>query len=243
MDPGRAGPAWFIAVLLAFDLAAASIYGLVRAREAAVPPTEPPPRVFAMLSVASVAAFLPFLLVFGPTRWFAAGPFAIQASRVGLYATYFLAGVLSGRHGPNFVLKAASRMRRSLWAALTVLLFGVLVAEQAARLHGALALPRVEWLVVYGCSFVLFCAAANLMWFAVFSRLGPGHAGARESFVACAYGIYLLHYPFVIWIQFALLDVPLAAIVKASLVFSLAIGLSWSATALLRRVPPIARVI
>ena len=46
-----------------------------------------------------------------------------------------------------------------------------------------------------------------------------------------AYGIYLLHYIFVVWLQYAWLGVGLDAIGKASIVFAGALALSWAASA------------
>jgi hypothetical protein len=43
-----------------------------------------------------------------------------------------------------------------------------------------------------------------------------------------------------VWLQFALLGLALPALVKASIVFSVTLALSWSATAALRRVPAVA---
>ena len=40
-----------------------------------------------------------------------------------------------------------------------------------------------------------------------------------DSLRGNAYGIYLVHYAFVTWLQYALLHAPLAAMVKAALVF------------------------
>ena len=55
--------------------------------------------------------------------------------------------------------------------------------------------------------------------------------------------MYLVHYPFVVWLQFALLGLALPALVKAAIVFSATLALSWSATAALRRVPAVANII
>jgi hypothetical protein len=53
----------------------------------------------------------------------------------------------------------------------------------------------------------------------------------------------LIHYAFVSWLQYALLRTALPAIAKGSLVFSGTVLLSWGATAALRRIPAVARVI
>jgi surface polysaccharide O-acyltransferase-like enzyme len=51
------------------------------------------------------------------------------------------------------------------------------------------------------------------------------------SLSASAFGIYLLHYPAVTWLQFGLLNQPLSAPLKATLVFLGALALSWALTA------------
>jgi len=55
--------------------------------------------------------------------------------------------------------------------------------------------------------------------------------------------MYLIHYPLVVWMQFALLDTALPAIVKAAIVFSIVVAGSWIATAALRSIPFIARLL
>jgi hypothetical protein len=55
--------------------------------------------------------------------------------------------------------------------------------------------------------------------------------------------MYLVHYPVVSWLQFALLRSTLPAAVKAAVVFAGAALVSWAATAALRRIPAVGRVI
>jgi surface polysaccharide O-acyltransferase-like enzyme len=64
-----------------------------------------------------------------------------------------------------------------------------------------------------------------------------------DSLAVNAYGIYLLHYPAVTWLQYALLDLQANAVVKATLVFFAALLLSWGCTIALRRIPGVARII
>jgi hypothetical protein len=47
----------------------------------------------------------------------------------------------------------------------------------------------------------------------------------------------LLHYVFVVWLQYALLGVALFAVAKGTLVFAAALLLAWAATAALRVIP------
>ena len=56
-----------------------------------------------------------------------------------------------------------------------------------------------------------------------------------DNFSENAYGIYIFHYGFVIWVQFSLLSQPLPAVVKFFITFSIALTASWFLTALLRK--------
>jgi surface polysaccharide O-acyltransferase-like enzyme len=64
-----------------------------------------------------------------------------------------------------------------------------------------------------------------------------------SSLSANAYGIYLLHWPIVIWLQIALLRVALTPIAKGLLAIVMGFGLSWLASVLLRAVPGVSRVL
>jgi len=64
-------------------------------------------------------------------------------------------------------------------------------------------------------------------------RPGP----IRDSLAANAYGIFLLHYFCVSWLQLALLDVEISGWLKATVVFAGALTISWSLSAVLRRAP------
>ena len=58
-----------------------------------------------------------------------------------------------------------------------------------------------------------------------------------------AYGIFLTHYIFIIWLQYAVYDYSWPAFVKFAIVFGGTLALSWAVTALLRRIPIVARMI
>jgi peptidoglycan/LPS O-acetylase OafA/YrhL len=58
-----------------------------------------------------------------------------------------------------------------------------------------------------------------------------------------AYGMFLVHYPIVLWLQYWLFDFDIPAIVKAVVAFVLTVVLSWAATAALRRLPGATRVL
>jgi len=58
-----------------------------------------------------------------------------------------------------------------------------------------------------------------------------------------AYGIYLLHYIFIIWLQYAVYDYSWPAFVKFAIVFAGTLSMSWGLTVLLRKIPVVARMI
>ena len=61
-----------------------------------------------------------------------------------------------------------------------------------------------------------------------------------DSLKSNAYGMYLIHYLFIVWLQFAMLATNLPAILKAAVVFAGTLALSWAATAALRQVSAVA---
>jgi surface polysaccharide O-acyltransferase-like enzyme len=64
-----------------------------------------------------------------------------------------------------------------------------------------------------------------------------------NSLSANAYGIYLVHYIFVIWCQYLLLGMDLPALAKFLISFVLSAAASWTVTAAVRLVPGIKKVL
>src|SRR5258708_37502569 len=92
------GPAWFVWVLLALDVIAALVYraapGLVEAiGRLSLASFAKPGLFFWALLIASVIVYVPAVLYFGPSGWFAVGPVAVQASRIMPYLADFFACV------------------------------------------------------------------------------------------------------------------------------------------------------
>ena len=78
-------------------------------------------------------------------------------------------------------------------------------------------------------------------------RLEEGHTLAERTLAldpmqADAYGIFLVHYPVVLWIQYWLFDFDVPAIVKASVAFIGTTLISWGITWVLRQIPGVKRV-
>jgi glucan biosynthesis protein C len=246
--PWPSGPAWFVGVLLIFDVIAVAIFSISRPRNGTAIRQElgGPAQCFAMLVAVSAAAYLPLLVAYGPARWIAFGPLAVQVSRLLLYGTYFVAGAVLGGGGlRDGILAPDGALRRgwARWAAAAVALSCALVVVQLARLRGVGALPPWAGLSLYGFAFVLFCGAACFALLGIFLRFGGHRSPVWDSLGANAYGIYLLHYPIVTWTQYVLLGTGLGPVIKAALVFITAMLLSWGITVALRRVPGVAHVV
>ena len=95
----------------------------------------------------------------------------------------------------------------------------------------------------YGLFFVAFSAAILFAILAFFLRFERSGWSVLDPMQSDAYGIFLVHYPIVLWLQYWLFDFDLPAIVKALVAFVLTVALSWAVTAALRKIPGATRVL
>lgn len=252
--PWPSGPPWFIAVLLLFDVLVAAIFvvaghpGLVRTGPNPVKPIWwfGPVWWFGVVLACSLLAYLPLLAAIGPSRWLSYGPLAIQGSRIGLYATYFAAGILLAGSGPRDVFPLGRQLARQWpgWGLLAALTLTAFILVTAGATHGAGAgLPARLRTMLLGTALAIFCAAACFALPAVFLRFRNKHRALSASLSANSFGIYLLHYPAVTWMQCGLLGVPASAVAKGATVFVVALLASWGGTVLLHRVPGVRHVV
>src|SRR5262245_36651499 len=218
--PAGAGPAWFLWMLLAFDALAVILFRtfpdfpLLLERAAAAGPRI----LYGRLVALSALAYIPLAAVFGPGTWNAIGPFKLQSSRALLYLVYFLAGCAAGMHGIERGLLAAdgALVRRwDRWAGAALVTFPLAVtfgfaAAAAGRLAPLLAMASP-------LAFVLSCATSSLAVLAVFLRFARTRVALLDQLRDNAYAIYVVHFVFVSWVQYALLPAPLPALTKGSL--------------------------
>jgi peptidoglycan/LPS O-acetylase OafA/YrhL len=243
------GPAWFVWVLLVFDCIAALLFALAprwgetlgRITSGAY---RRPAAFFALLAAISAIAYIPMALRFTSTDWVSFGPFTFQASRILHYLAYFLIAVGVGAWGVNRGLLAPDgklARRWPLWAAAALFLFGLASAVfvVAVTSHA----QSQGWAVARDAGFALSCAASSFAFLALFIRFARSRSPLFGSLSANSYGIYLFHYAFVSWLQYALLPASLPAVAKFAIVFLGALGLSWGTAAAIRRIPLVARVV
>jgi len=112
---------------------------------------------------------------------------------------------------------------------------------QPRKVRSALHRPVDTW--VDGGVMVVFATAMAAGLLALAVRFGRRHTAVGDSLSANAYGIYVVHWPIVLWLQLALVLIPLDPIAKGVLAIVAGFGLSWLASALLRAVPGVSRVL
>src|SRR5207244_10788330 len=101
----------------------------------------------------------------------------------------------------------------------------------------------VSWQIAAALSFVLACFASCFFTLGASVRFAQFRTRLCDSLKDNAYGMYLIHYLFIVWLQFAMLATALPAILKATLVFAGTLALSWTASAALRQLPELAQII
>jgi hypothetical protein len=236
------GPAWFLWVLLVFDLGVAALYCLARRSGEVlgqiVSKLSARPTAFVTaLVVMSAFAYVPLALVFTPWPWFHVGPFAFQLCRPLLYAVYFLVGLGIGAYGIERGLLAPNGWLAQHWAragvaALAMFALWLGFAGIAASREGP---PSFHVRVLEASSFVMCCAAGCVFMLAVFVRFANRPIRVFDALSDKAYGIYLVHYLFCVWLQFVLLGLAIIAIVKAATVFAGTLVLSWGLVTAIRQ--------
>jgi len=254
VGPWPSGPLWFLWVLLAFDLTASLLYRLSSTlldpiNRLSLKGFERPATFWLFFAVATAIVYVPLVVYYGQNDWFDFfGPFAVQASRVLLYAAYFFIG--AGIGAANFdrgVLSANGQLPETRWLWLIVtlipycLMWGMIYIKREI-LGNPYPLP-VWYLAIYGLFFVLFSAAILFAILAFFLHSKTPGPTLLDRMQADAYGMFLVHYPIVLWLQYWLFDFDWPAIVKAAIAFVLTVLLSWAATAALRKIPGATRVL
>lgn len=244
------GPMWFLIVLLAGDLLAAAVYPLV-ARHAdkvlclSSYARQHPGRFLAGMLFASAIAYVPLELVFGASAWFHRGPVSFQMSRPLHYAVYFFAGAVVGACGIERGLLALDGPLSRRWKpclAAALVSFMLWLALTALVRSEADAVP-LGLRIADDLSFVLACLSSCCFALAFGLRFVRLPSQVLDSLKANAYGMYLIHYVFVVWLQYALLGPAWPGIIKGTIVFAGTLALSWAATEALRQIPLVAQVI
>jgi Acyltransferase family len=255
IGPWPSGPAWFLWVLLALDVMAAALWWIAPGTIDALGrliyvARDRPMMVFGVFMIASITAYLPMHLAFGDISWLEwdGFPLPIQTSRILLYPAYFFVGVGVGAVNLRAGLLAGNgelAKRWPVWLAFA-LVFYVAILGLVYIHHNWVAdfgSPPLLWKTSYGLAFATYSAAMAFTVSAVFLRFSESGWRLFDALRPSAYGIFLLHYIFIIWLQYAVYDHPFPAVVKFAIVLSGTLSMSWALTVVLRKIPAVARTI
>ena len=244
------GPQWFLWQLLALNLLAAALYRfafglnerLVRLVAFA---GGNPVRFFAALVTVSALAYVPLALAYSPFTWANVGPISLQLSRPLHDLVYFFVGFAVGAYGLDrglFACDGALARHWLAWLAAAVAGFVLWAAPTSMTMADWSNAPLVLKIAA-GLGFVVACAAGCLFLLAVCLRFTRERTRAFDSLSTNAYGMYLVHYVFAVWLQYALLDTGLFAIGKAAIVFGGTLIMSWTITAALGSLPLVSKLV
>src|SRR6202166_2741527 len=255
IGPWPSGQSWFLWVLLVLDIIAAAIWSMAPNMLAAFGRfisalRDRPMTAFAAFLTVSIVSYLPLHLAFGDGSWFEPGhyTFPIQPSRIVLSPAYFFTGVgigvVSLRAG---ILAEDGEIARRwpVWLALAAVFYGIIVLLVYAHHNwiANFAYSALWWRTAYGAAFAAFSAAMAFTVPATSLRLAHSSLRLLDAMQPQAYGIFLLHYMFIIWLQYTVYDPAFPAGVKAGIVFVGTLSGSWLLTMMLRRIPLVARMI
>jgi peptidoglycan/LPS O-acetylase OafA/YrhL len=229
------GPMWFLWELLVLTVVAAGLHRFAPhwieslGRWSAFARTHPS-RYFLAFAAAAALAYVPLALAFTPWRWANYGPFSLQFSRPLLYAVVYIAGLGIGAYGLERGLLAPEGMLARRWTvwlagafAFFLLWMGLTGLGMTQKGGEPFALR-----VIVDVSFALACTSGCLAAIAGCLRFATRRSRVLDSLANNAFGMYLLHYPFVVWLQYALLGVALFAIAKAMIVLAGTLLLAWA---------------
>ncbi|QEH41141.1 acyltransferase [Chitinophaga sp. XS-30] len=241
------GPPWFIWVLFLFNLVFAVTYRFLHnfytyladklnnVKKGIV--------LFLVFYLVTWILYVPLAHNVGAGTWTGVGPFDFQLSRLLLYFGYFMLGVILGIGRFNAHLFAAESGIARQWktwvffALLTFLFLTILTEYNILRdlvVSGKLK-EFTAWMIYFSI-YTASCVLSTIAFMTTYRKMVNSTGRIWTSLNHNAYLIYLIHFVFVTWLQFALLPVEAGASVKFMVVFVVSFFLSWGAAVLLRRV-------
>lgn len=222
------GPLWFLWLLLVFTHL---FTGLYRRYPQIWEITDlktserfnQPSKFYMRMVMLTTLAYLPLFAIFGPVLFIGIGPFLFQASRIFVYLLYFLVGSIVGAYGIHTTMFTKdSNFARNWWKWL----LGGVIFE----------------VLFFWSPFTLACPAICLGIIGFFLRFTVEPNSVIRSLSRNSFGIYILHYPIVSWLQYGLLEVDLPASTKGVLVFVGTFLLSWGLAAVIRHIPGVEKI-
>ncbi len=225
------GPPWFLWVLLAncFLVLVLYRYFPIPLQKLQLAPSQ---MTFLLISVGANLSIS--LFVASNHRLHLIGPPHVQTSRIGLYFAYFLMGILIGQAEEWHCGEWPKNWRRYLL--IGFLSFSAYLFLLVYNKSYPSSLPFYLSRLLMEDSFAATCAMMSMGFIGLFQKIASRQIAILDHFSANACGIFLIHYLFVTWIQFALLPVDFGAGLKFCITTAGAVLASWSSSTLMRRI-------
>ena len=240
------GPPWFIWMLFLFNLLFAWFYSPL---QQAIERTgrylsvlkDKPFIFFSILFCLIWILYVPLAYKVGAGTWTGLGPFDFQLSRIFLYFGFFTIGILIGETDFNnklFSTQSSIVKNWQLWILLSLLVFIVVttIGKPLRLLEKNNILTEFAGWLIYYSFYIASCILSCIAFLTVYKRF----VQTEKSWLNClsenAYLIYLIHYVFVVWCQFFLLNLDIPAFAKSVVTFIVALSLSWITSSLLRKI-------
>lgn len=244
------GPPWFIWVLFVFNVAFALIYFLKTSlfKSAANAPvgehasrTYKPATVILLWFLFTFVLYVPFAFWLGPGKWTGFGPFDFQVTRAAWYFGYFMLGAWLGTVRFNDRLLGVDSLlvrRYRIWLVMCASAYTLLTISSPplTELVKQGTLTKLTGYLIYFSIYTASCTFSCVAFLTTFRALTRKQNAVWDSLSEHAYLIYLLHYPFVIWGQYWLLEAPVPALPKFLICLAFALLGSWGLAIRLRKI-------
>jgi len=231
------GPAWFLWVLFIFNLIFAWIFPrinvfLERLGESLISLINRPILLIACWFLVTWILYVPMRLLFGPEGWASIGPFDFQSSRFMLYLGYFILGTIIGTIPFEKGLLSDQSAFMKNWPLFIVLSLSafcllLLIENPLKRLVNAGTISGFSSNLIYCSIFVSSCIFSCAAYLTTAKALFRRKKIFWDIITTNAFTIYLIHYIFIIWGQYILLNLAMPVFIKFLIVTLGSIALSF----------------
>jgi surface polysaccharide O-acyltransferase-like enzyme len=232
-----AGPAWFLWVLFIFNLIFVWIYPrinvfLERVGNSLLSFINKPILSVVGWFLLTWILYVPMRLLFGPEGWASLGPFDFQISRFMLYFGYFILGTVVGTIplDKGFLSDQSTFMRNWLlfiFLSLSTFCLLLLIDNPLKRLVQAGSISSFSSNLIYCSVFVASCIFSCAAYLSTAKAIFRQKRIFWDNITANSFTIYLIHYVFIIWGQYILLNLALPVLLKFLIVALCSISLSY----------------
>lgn len=231
------GPAWFLWVLFIFNLIFVWLFPrtkalLERLGESLLHLINRPILLFAGWFLVTWILYVPMRLVFGPEGWASLGPFDLQISRFLLYSGYFILGTIVGTvpFEQGLLSDQSTLMRKwplFIFLSLSTFVLLLVIETPLKRLVEAGIVSGSSSNLIYCSIFVASCIFSCAAYLTTAKAIFRRKKKFWDIITSNSFTIYLIHYVFIIWGQYFLLNFALPVFIKFLIVTLSSILLSF----------------